>query len=602
MKFTCLNKLFILLLIFLKHVLSDLPVHCKKEKIEGLWTFRISNDKFNADLRDSRVSCSHGLPDRVDTQVGDIDYKFDNYRDTEVLLSNDYKVYEGNQVVGNWTPIYDEAFIVNYKNSIFTAFLKYYKKDSYTGNDDKSYISNCDKTMLGWFIPDHNEGGKNWSCFFGIKTEVLKSCSKENFLVQPVQNVSAFMELNIKLGEYAKTKLMTMKYDEQTDLVNQVNSLNLGWKADIHEEFKGLSFFELKEKLGLLREKKTYDESDYDYTESFGTSNQPSYLQKSETSEDISNILKNLDTVGMEPGGLVNASDGTVEAVAVGASADIQVDQDSKDVKDYAEVSKYINKELNDIDINKLPKNWDWRNVGGVNYVPSPRLQLNCGSCYVFSLVSSLESRLRILTNNEDKTEFSRQFPLSCNFYTEGCKGGYPIFVAKFFNEFEIIPESCFQYNPDKIQCSGMCDYTQNPRKYFVSKYGYLGGFYGATSEVDLIKEIRARGPIPGNMSVPLGFSYYKSGIFSQNELTKNSGHFSSSTLFDKNISWSNVDHSILLVGYGEENGVKYWIGMNTWGEKWGENGYFRILRGENDCNIESMGDVARISFKNRNE
>ena len=240
------------------------------------------------------------------------------------------------------------------------------------------------------------------------------------------------------------------------------------------------------------------------------------------------------------------------------------------------------------------------RNVGGVNYVPRPRRQNNCGSCYIFSLVSSLESRLRILTNNKDQTEFSRQFPLGCSFYTEGCQGGYPFLVAKFFNEFEVIPESCAPYNPSNVQCNKHCDYTKNPIKYFVSRYEYLGGFYGATNEIEMIKEIRARGPIPGNMSVPWTFSYYKQGIFSEKVLKKNTGQFSRTTLFDKNLSWSGVDHSILLVGYGEENGVKYWIGMNTWGEQWGENGFFRILRGENDCNIETMGDAARISFKSR--
>ena len=44
--------------------------------------------------------------------------------------------------------------------------------------------------------------------------------------------------------------------------------------------------------------------------------------------------------------------------------------------------------------------------------------------------------------------------------------------------------------------------------------------------------------------------------------------------MLDKKLTWSNVEHSILLVGYGEENGVKYWIGMNTWGENWGDKGY----------------------------
>ena len=117
-----------------------------------------------------------------------------------------------------------------------------------------------------------------------------------------------------------------------------------------------------------------------------------------------------------------------------------------------------------------------------------------------------MESCLRVVTNNKDKTEFSRQFPLSFSFYTEGCEGGYPILVAKFFNEFEIVPESCFNYQTKNGKCSDVCNYKQNPIKYYVSKYEYLGGFYGATNEVAIMKEIRARGPVPGNMTVPRSF------------------------------------------------------------------------------------------------
>jgi len=55
-----------------------------------------------------------------------------------------------------------------------------------------------------------------------------------------------------------------------------------------------------------------------------------------------------------------------------------------------------------------------------------------------------------------------------------------------------------------------------------------------------------------------------------------------------------------MLVGWGEDKGIKYWIGMNTWGIQFGEEGFFRILRGENECNIESMGDYFHLKVEDR--
>ena len=128
-----------------------------------------------------------------------------------------------------------------------------------------------------------------------------------------------------------------------------------------------------------------------------------------------------------------------------------------------------------------------------------------------------------------------------------------------------------------------------------VSDYYYVGGHYSASTEENIMQDLVANGPLTLSFEPHVTFSLYRSGVYTVDEdLTKKI----------VNPEWYKVDHSMTLVGFGEENVngkmVKYWLLLNSWGENWGENGFFRIVRGENDCNIETMGDFARIGIKDR--
>ncbi|XP_039276821.1 cathepsin B-like cysteine proteinase 3 [Nilaparvata lugens] len=55
--------------------------------------------------------------------------------------------------------------------------------------------------------------------------------------------------------------------------------------------------------------------------------------------------------------------------------------------------------------------------------------------------------------------------------------------------------------------------------------------------------------------------------------------------------------HAVKIIGWGSENGVPYWLIANSWNDDWGENGYFRMLRGSNECEIESgvMAGIPKV-------
>ena len=84
------------------------------------------------------------------------------------------------------------------------------------------------------------------------------------------------------------------------------------------------------------------------------------------------------------------------------------------------------------------------------------------------------------------------------------------------------------------------------------------------------MEEIYTNGPIVCGISATEGFQQYSSGILQDTTNSKT------------------IDHYVSIVGWGEENSTKYWNVRNSWGSPWGEQGFFRIIRGTNNLGIES--------------
>ncbi|CAB3246535.1 unnamed protein product [Arctia plantaginis] len=203
-----------------------------------------------------------------------------------------------------------------------------------------------------------------------------------------------------------------------------------------------------------------------------------------------------------------------------------------------------------------------------------------CGSDWAVSLATIVSDRYGIQSNGAEKVRLSPQTLLSCNVQRQqGCKGGHLDIAWRFAQVFGLVDEECFPYQADQNSCpfrleddllSDGCKPVVPERR---ERYK-IGPPIRLDRERDVMYDIFNSGPIQAYMEVYQDFFHYKTGIYRHskygNQIMK--GY-----------------HTVRLVGWGEEDNQKYWIAANSWGTEWGENGYFRIARGVNECKIESF-------------
>ena len=225
----------------------------------------------------------------------------------------------------------------------------------------------------------------------------------------------------------------------------------------------------------------------------------------------------------------------------------------------------------------ELPKEYDIRNLDGVNYATwdkNQHIPVYCGSCWAHAPTSALSDRMNMMRKGAWPTvELSVQEVINCG-GAGSCHGGIDSQVYDYAQSKGIPDQTCQAYEAIDKECNEMnqcmdcppgedCHPVKEYKRYKVSEYGYCHG-------IEKMKaEIYARGPISCFMEVTQEFLDYQGGIFIEHDHNWLGGH------------------AVELTGWGEtEDGIKYWIGRNSWGTYWGEKGWFRIQMDDDTLRI----------------
>lgn len=246
--------------------------------------------------------------------------------------------------------------------------------------------------------------------------------------------------------------------------------------------------------------------------------------------------------------------------------------------------------------------------------IHEPLDQGNCAASWAFSTAAVASDRISIQSMGHMTPMLSPQNLISCDTRNQGgCRGGQIDGAWWYLRRRGIVTEDCYPFSSSKTdsasqrpqcmmhsqsvgrgkrQATARCP---NQSSYTNDIYQSTPAYRISSNEKEIMKEIMDNGPVQAILEVYEDFFVYKSGVYRHTPVNSNKP-----SQFRKHGT-----HSVKITGWGEERGYngersKYWIAANSWGKNWGENGYFKIARGENECEIEAfvLGVWGRITME----
>ena len=198
-------------------------------------------------------------------------------------------------------------------------------------------------------------------------------------------------------------------------------------------------------------------------------------------------------------------------------------------------------------------------------------LRQECGCCYAYGAIKAMSHRFCRATHKQ--VVLSSQYVVACDIADNGCVGGCERSVFYFMEQHGLTTRECHPFQNIEKYDHQFCEKCSNPDV----EFKLYRSVYGSTTHYVTIEGIKKAlylyGPMSASIATDQAFAQYHGGIYT----SSHKGYIEAG------------NHAVELIGWGEEDGVPYWIILNQYGTFWGENGTMRIKMGTNEGLIESF-------------